>query len=78
MACSLSLESVVPLRMFLGGTGAGPLGGQRARHVKGNIVWRLGGGLLEYDGPGFTILLCKLICSSVSLSLSYSSVKLGS
>lgn len=52
------------------------------RHAKGDVGWGLGEGPLEYDGhhfvPHFTNLLCKIACSSVSLGLSYSSVKLGS
>ena len=64
VTCSLSLESMVPWRMFLGGTGVEALEGQRGRYVKGNTGWRLREGTLESDShnlvPCFTILLCKL------------------
>lgn len=64
MTCLPCLESVVFLRVFLGGTGAEALGGWRRRCVKGSAGWRLREVPLESgvhnSVPSFTILLCKL------------------
>lgn len=82
VTCWLFLGSGVPLRTFLGGVGAEALGGQRGGVLKagqdggqGKGPWSVTVTVWFLVFPSF---LCKLTWSSVSLSLSYSSVKLGS
>lgn len=68
VTCLPSPESMVPLRMFLGGTGCGRPGGGR---VEDNAGWMLREGLGSLTAIiwflVFTILLCKLGTSATRL-----------